>query len=427
LIDASHFDPLTCYAAVNRIRCDDQRPHIYRTNDGGKTWQEIVTGLSNDPINAVREDPLQKGLLFAGSERYVNVSFNDGAQWQPLRLNMPATSIRDLVIKDDDLVVGTHGRSFWILDNISLLRQLPAQASARNAILFAPQNTFRVRWNMNTDTPLPQEEPAGQNPPDGAMVDYFLKTPTDVSLEIFDQTGKLIRKFTNQDKPYTIPDVNIPLYWIRPQQILSGAAGQHRFLWDLHYTPLDVPATYPIAAIYQNTAPDPSSPWVVPGTYTVRLTAGNQSFSHTLLVKMDPRVKSTTAQLQMQHDLSMVCYEGLKKVDVAQKAIADLRKQIGMLQPLAKGKLPAALKSLDQQAETLEQNGTPNLNRLNRSFSSLMGILQDTDMMPTTQSIGATKVAQDEMDLVLAKWETLKKGLTDLNTQLKKAKLSLIH
>ncbi|TMI83626.1 MAG: hypothetical protein E6H10_07525 [Bacteroidetes bacterium] len=235
---------------MNRIRCDDMRPHIYKTDDGGKSWKEIVNGLPNDPINVIREYPKKKELLFAGSEKAVYVSFDDGEHWQSLRLNMPATSIRDLVVKDDDLVVGTHGRSFWILDNISALRQLSNQTIKQSTVLFKPQTATRVRWDMWTDTPLPKEEPAGQNPPDGAMLDYYLSdNARDVSLTIMDAKGNSIRYFSNHDTMYKIPAVNIPLYWIRPQQILSAERGSHRFLWDMHYTPLDSPPSYPISAI----------------------------------------------------------------------------------------------------------------------------------------------------------------------------------
>src|SRR2546421_9551645 len=168
LMDAGRHGAKTAYAAVNRIRLDDQKPHIYRTHDGGKTWKEIVKGLPNDPVNVVREDPVRRGLLFCGTERAVFVSFNDGGDWQPLRLNMPATSIRDLVVHDDDVVVGTHGRSFWILDDITPLRQVSAAIASADAHLFRPQAAYRVKWNLNTDTPLPPEEPGGKNPPDGA-------------------------------------------------------------------------------------------------------------------------------------------------------------------------------------------------------------------------------------------------------------------
>src|SRR5262249_10473337 len=175
-LDASHFDDQTVYAAVNRFRLDDQKPHIYRTHDGGATWKEIVRGLPDGPVNTVREDPVRKGLLFAGTELAVFVSFNDGDDWQPLRLNMPATSIRDLVVHGEDLVVGTHGRSFWILDDISPLRQMTAEIANAPAHLFQPRMTYRLPRNTNTDTPLPPEEPAGKNPPDGAILYYNLKS-----------------------------------------------------------------------------------------------------------------------------------------------------------------------------------------------------------------------------------------------------------
>jgi hypothetical protein len=227
------------------------------------------------------------------------------ANWQNLRLNMPATSIRDLVIKDDDLVIGTHGRSFWILDNITPLRQLTSLLSLEiisdsesmggKNILYKPQTNYRIRWTTYTDTPVPQEESAGENPPDGTMIDYYLNEKAkDVKLEISISNGgkrTLIRRYTNADTLYKIGDVNIPHYWIRPQQILSGEPGQHRFLWDMKYAPLNVPPSYPISANYMNTAPDQTSPWIMPGTYTVSLTVDGKVYSQTFTIKMDPRLK----------------------------------------------------------------------------------------------------------------------------------------
>ena len=176
-IDPGRFDPLTAYAAVNTLRLDDMNPHIYRTHDGGKTWKEIVNGIPGGaPVSVVREDPKRKGLLFAGSETQVYVSFDDGDHWQSLRLNMAASSVRDLVIKDDDLVVGTHGRGIWILDDITPLRQIDATTAQQDVVLFKPQTAWRVRWNMNTDTPLPPDEPTAPNPPEGAIIDYYLKS-----------------------------------------------------------------------------------------------------------------------------------------------------------------------------------------------------------------------------------------------------------
>ncbi|MBA3386170.1 MAG: glycoside hydrolase, partial [Chthoniobacterales bacterium] len=241
LIDASHFDAKTAYAAVNTLRLDDLRPHIFRTSDSGKTWQEVVRGIpAGQTVNVVREDTQRRGLLFAGTERAVYVSFDEGENWQPLRLNMPATSVRDLMIKDDDIAVATHGRGFWILDNITPLRQL--QLANRATGLFKPQTALRVRWSMNTDTPLPPDEPAGENPPDGAMIHYSLaeESAEPVTLEIKDSKGNLVRRYASTDVPVE-PDpklLRIPRYWVRPPQPLSAARGLHRFLWDMHYAPV---------------------------------------------------------------------------------------------------------------------------------------------------------------------------------------------
>jgi len=354
IMEASHYDAKIAYAAVNRIRCDDMRPHIYKTNDGGVSWKEIVKGLPNDPINSVKEDPNTKGLLFAGSETAVYVSFDDGENWQSLKLNMPATSIRDLVIKDDDIVVGTHGRSFWILDNITPLRQHVNKAKQVENIFYKPQTAMRIRWNNYTDSPVPQEEPAGQNPPDGAMIDYYLSENANdvVTLQIKDEKNNVIRTFRSDDKPYEIPAVNIPLYWIRPQQILSAKAGSHRFLWDLHYTPMNTPPSYPIAAVYGNTAPESTSPWVMPGNYTAVLTVNGKSYSQTIKVKMDPRVVTPVINLQAQHDYSMICYNN--SVKAASYKDASFDPIIG-------------------------------------EYKRLMHVLQGADMTPTEQVINAVK------------------------------------
>ena len=416
IIDAGRTDANTAYAAVNRIRLDDMRPHIYRTHDGGKSWKEIVKGLPDEPINAVREDPMQKGLLFAGSENAVYVSFDDGEQWQSLRLNMPATSIRDLVIKDDDLVVGTHGRSFWILDNIMPLRQIASEKNAlsKNVILFTPQTAYRVRWSMNTDTPLPQEEPAGQNPPDGAIIDYYLKEKAQsiVTLEIIDRDEKIVRRFSSNDEPYKIPDVNIPLYWIRPQQILSGEAGSHRFLWDMHYAPLNIPVRFPMNAIYRNTPPDPTSPWIMPGQYKVRLTVNGASYEQLLTIKMDPRVGTGVDQLQLQHDLSTICYENRKKILDIQAELETLHLKIKTEITTSKGKIINTLNALDLRASQLENNSrdtrTTSLKMMQDRFSTLFNILHESDMAPTSQTIGAVKDAETAMTQTIKVWESIK-------------------
>lgn len=422
LMDAGHFDNNTVYAAVNRIRCDDMHPYAYKTHDGGKTWQLITNGLpSNEPINVVREDPKRKGLLYAGSENAVYVSFDDGEHWQSLRLNMPATSVRDLVIKDDDLVIGTHGRSFWILDNITPLRQLNTALAAEKAVLYTPQHAIRIRWNMNTDTPLPQEEPGGQNPPDGAIIDYYLaeKAQGEVTLEIFNVTGKSIRKYSSNDKPYAIPDVNIPLYWIRPQQILPADAGSHRFLWDMHYAPIEEPVAFPMTAIYENTAPEKNSPWVMPGTYTAKLTVNGKTYSQSFTVTMDPRVKTATAGLKKQHDLSLTCYEGRLAARKAREAIEAASKKLKDL--IAKnGSQADALSNLAQELNALEgtsggrrgggnRNNAVSFGSIESAFASLLAILTENDMPPTTQMVAGVAQTQKQLTELQAKWDGLRK------------------
>jgi photosystem II stability/assembly factor-like uncharacterized protein len=289
-LDASHFDDDTVYAAVNRLRLDDLKPHIWRTHDGGVSWNETVHGLPDAPVNAVREDPARKGLLYAAAEIGVFVSFNDGDDWQPLRQNMPATSIRDLVVHDDDLVVGTHGRGFWILDDISPLRQMTADTN-----LYAPRPTIRYPRNQKTDTPLPPEEPAGRNPPDGTILYYNLKSASaaPVTLEILDTTGKLIRRFSSDDKAEPPdPAANVPGYWIRPFHPLAATPGMHRFVWDLHTAPVGGGrrrgGEYPISAIYQDT-PGEQGEWMPPGNYLVKLTVDGHAYTQPLIVKPDPR------------------------------------------------------------------------------------------------------------------------------------------
>lgn len=314
LMDASHFDINTAYAAVNAIRTSDMKPYIYRTRDGGKSWTKIVTGLREDPINVVKEDPKCKGLLFAGSETQVYFSTDDGEHWQTLRRNMPATSIRDLCIKDNDLVVATHGRSFWIMDNIQSLRDACKNQIQSPHHLFTTAPAYRVRWNMNTDTPLPQEEPAGENPPDGAMIDYYLGQPVkELELTIRDAAKNVIRRYSHRDTLVKIPQVNIPDYWIRPQQILQNSQGSHRFLWDLHHDPLNIAPSYPIAAIYRNTAADESSPLVPPGIYEVELIADGHTQSVKIAVLADPRVPKSTTNYALQYRLAINCYNNAKK------------------------------------------------------------------------------------------------------------------
>jgi photosystem II stability/assembly factor-like uncharacterized protein len=412
MLDASHFDDLTVYAAINRIRLDDLKPHIYRTHDGGKTWKEIVNGLPDGPVNTVREDPVRKGLLYAGTELAVFVSFNDGDNWQPLRLNMPAISIRDLVIHENDLVVGTHGRGFWILDDIAPLRQMSAEIATSSAHLFVPSAAYRVRRSQNTDTPLPPEEPAGQNPPDGAIVYYYLKTAATepVTIEIFDATKKLVRRYSSDDKPEPIdPELNVPTYWIRPASIPSASAGMHRFVWDLHYPPPDaLEHEYPISAIYRNTPRYPLGAVVLPGQYSVKLTAGGQSYIQRLTVKMDPRVKTPAAGLLQQFTLARRItemlhrdYEALQEVRALRAKLKDqnpdAEKQAAALEGVGGGRIPGA-----------RRGGDANLATLNGDLTSVLGVIEGSDDVPTSQAVAAVGELERTLKSLQAALQELK-------------------
>ena len=285
-LEASRFVAGRAYAAVNRLRCDDNKPYIYKTNDFGKTWKLIVGGLpDNAPVNTVREDPKKPGLLYCGTERMVWFSHDDGAHWNPLRLNMPATSIRDLVVHGDDIVVGTHGRSFWILDSVTALRQL----SETPAVLYAPTAGYLVEWNRNSDTPLPPEEPAGQNPPDGVPLDYYLASSARlVTLEALDAQGTVVRRWSSDDKPEVLDPLKLTVdpRWARPWQGLSLQAGSHRLVWNLRTF---APARgLGMDAIWRNT-PMAKGAWVAPGTYTLRLTVGDKAVEQKLDIRTDPR------------------------------------------------------------------------------------------------------------------------------------------
>jgi photosystem II stability/assembly factor-like uncharacterized protein len=454
-MDASHFDTATVYAAVNRFRLDDLHPYIYRTHDGGKSWQKIVSGLpDNEPVNTVREDPERKGLLFAGTERSVYVSWDDGDHWQSLKMNLPPTSIRDLVIHHDDIVVGTHGRSFWILDNITPLRQFSAEVANAPAFLFAPQLTYRVRRNNNTDTPLPPEEPAGQNPPDGAMIDYWLKTAASspVTLEILDaSSGRVVRHFSSADKPEAVnpKELEVPMYWVRPIRTLSSASGMHRFLWDLTYPAPDVLAhEYPISAIYRDTPRYPLGAAVLPGQYKIVLTVGGKIYTQTLDIKMDPRMKTSPEDLRRQFELDQKIADALHQDYEALQQVRSLRAQLkvltgkifttGSTEGHRENPAPDAIQkttaALEAKAAPIggEEGGygarylsTPegrSLSRLNSGFNALVSALDTADDAPTTQQVAMFDELNKALEEQLSAWRQLKsKDVPELNEQLKKA------
>jgi photosystem II stability/assembly factor-like uncharacterized protein len=440
IMEAGHFDIQTAYAAINPLRLDVLHPLILRTRDGGKTWDEIRNGIPDgEDVNVVREDPERRGLLFAGTELQVYVSFDDGDHWQSLRQNMPATSVRDVVVKGDDLIAGTHGRGFWIMDDITALRQLNADTSAGAAVMFVPETALRVRWDTNPDTPLPPDEPAAENPPDGAIFDYFLTgAPSGpVALEILDHDDKLVRRFSSADPaPQIDPLLEIPTYWLRPAVALSSAAGIHRFVWDLHYPP--VPGTkldYPISAIPYNTAPSPTSPWVMPGRYTVRLSVDGTSYTQPLTVRMDPRVKTSEPDLQQQFAVSKQMYDDLLLSSAALDEVNALRQKLHSLLDENGKRTPPMVAEFEEKLDELagvesrRRRRTPGndeetLNHLRGSLRGLLDLVQGADVAPTSQAVTAADKTHQAVGPLLAQWKELRQhDLPALNEQLRKAKL----
>lgn len=449
ILDASHFERNTAYAAINTLRLDDLRPHIYRTRDGGASWTEITNGIpANENTDVVREDPERKGLLFAGTERAVHVSFDDGDHWQSLRLNMGATSIRDLIIKGDDLCVGTHGRGFWILDNITPLRQMQDAIVKSAAHLFKPQTAFRVRGNTNSDTPLPPDVPAGENPPDGAVIDYYVGSAARglVTLEIKDSTGAVVRRYASDDPaPADEPLLNIPPYWIRPPQKLSAETGTHRFLWDLHYKPVPgVAPNYPIAAVYKNTAPAPTSPWAMPGNYTVVLTVNGKKYQQPLRLDMDPRVKTSSADLKKQFDTSMQMYNEWVALNAVSDQARKIRGQIAELRPMVgDATLKAHLEALAEKIQNVAGAGGGGFGgggggaagggaRMTAASvmgraRTLFGLIEEADVAPTTQIMAALPDVVKDSQSVQQSWQAIKStDIATLNRELRAAGLRTI-
>jgi photosystem II stability/assembly factor-like uncharacterized protein len=418
-IVAGQFDTKAAYAAINAIRRDDLRPHVYRTRDGGATWTRIVDGLpETGPVNVVREDPQQPGLLFAGTERAVYVSPDDGEHWLPLRQNMPASSIRDVVVHEDDLVVGTHGRSIWILDNIAPLRELAQAARAERAYLYGPPRATRVRWNMFSDTPLPPEEPAGANPPDGATLDYYLpRAAGEVVIEVLDASGGAVRRFSSRDADETIDPSALPYpaYWFRPPQRVATTAGHHRIVWDLRYPiPPGTERTFSIAAIHRNTPSGPVGPFVHPGRYRVRLTVDGAVSERTLDVRMDPRVSVSEQDVQAQTDLSLACYRGHVRLQAVRDGI-DSALQSGAADERRRSALQALRgEGLPGDADVMYGSiyaAAPELETvvgLQEKLLHMLNLLQAADAKPTTQARDAVAALQQALAAMEARWAALR-------------------
>ncbi len=458
-IDAGHFDTQTAYAAANTMRIDDLNPHLWRTHDGGKTWTEIDNGIApGAATNSIREDPHKKGLLYASTETQVWVSFDDGDHWQSLRLDMPAVSVRDIQIKDDsicmcsDLIAGTHGRGFYILDDVTPLRQAAEARSANGAYLFKPQTALRIRLATNDPTPWPPELPAGENPPNGAIIDYYLSSSVSgpVTIDILDAGGKVVRTYTSELKrdpdpgvdraaydkvckanPES-PDCDVPLYWPSRIKSMPTSAGMHRISWNMRYQPLATErgAVDATGAVPNRSSPSPSSPWAPPGQYTVRLTVAGSSYSQPLTVRLDPRVKTSPSALAENTKLSLEMYELARTTRMAYGQAHDLGEKVGQL--VKEQNIDGAFKTeLDSVAPDEARGGRRFFGRgggrppvtLNAASSAALAAslsMQAAETAPTAAQIAACARARAQAAAAMAHWNTLKTtGLSSFNALLK--------
>lgn len=455
-MDAGHFDAKTAYAAANTLRLDDMNAHLWRTHDGGKTWTEIDKGIDGGAVaNSIREDPRKKGLLYASTDTQVWVSFDDGDNWHSLRLNMPAISVRDIEVKDDasclcsDLVAGTHGRGFWILDDLTPLRQAAEAAAASNAFLFKPATGIRIRFGTNDPTPWPPELLAGENPPPGALVDYYLPSSSgEVKLEFLNARGNVIRTYSSTDKVMnpdpatdptaynkicqqtpTAPDCGLPLYWPAPQQILKTSAGMHRFWWDMHYDPIQGAGGGgrgggggANGAVPHRTYPGVNSPWVAPGTYTVRLTANGQTLTQPIVIKMDPRVK-ITPEVQQIFTLTT------RMEDNARNSASAYKEARELVDKLKARPQSAANDELIKKVEALapveaapsgggrggrggfgaaEPPSPPNLSNIGAQMVASIQGMQAAEMPPTAMELQSAAKAEAAYTSLMAKWTALR-------------------
>ncbi len=424
LIDAAHGDAATAYAAVDRHRLDDLTPLIYRTHDAGAHWTKITDGIPRGAfVRAVRADPVQPGLLYAGTELGVYVSFDDGARWQPLQLNLPTVPVRDLAIHGADLIAATHGRSFWVLDDVAPLRQLAAGSVAAEPFhLFAPEPAFRLRRSNNRDTPLPPEEPHGQNPPAGAILDWWLKDAAagPATLVITDSAGDVVRTITGADTPP--PYSEIPFFtteWLPRPQPLTTHAGVNRFVWDLRYPrPPASSYSYSISAIPgEGTVAEPEGPLVAPGTFTVKLTIGGKTETRRLVVKPDPRVHVPDSVFAIQLAAAKQIVADMKEGAAAAREIAPVRARLDSLRA---AKLPAdAARRVEALAGHLSLIQPA---ALADRMGGLLTVVEGADRVPPDQVRVAYTNLHARLGVEIARWNHLKRTeLPGLDAALKKA------
>jgi len=419
LIEASPFDTGTAYAAVDRHRLDDFAPYIYRTRDSGRHWVRIDGGIAPHAyVHVVRTDPARAGLLYAGTETGVYVSFNDGEHWQSLQLNLPPVSVRDLAVHDNDLVAGTHGRSFWVLDDLTPLQQLGDEASRSRAHLFRPERAIRLRHSENRDTPLPPEEPHGANPPAGAVLDYYLASAPagPVTLEILDRDGRSLRRFSSDERAE--PPKEPPQFtsaWLPRTEPPTRHAGLNRFVWDLRYPrpPVDRYG-YSIAAVAgQGTVEEPQGPLVLPGEYRVRLTVGSESDTQPLRVELDPRVHVPAGALADQLRLALEIWNALADEHALRGAVRKLGDDLRTLERRSLDDATrGAIVSLERGADSLGRALSGG------DLADLETVVGSADREPTQQSRDVFDELRGRLGQTRRRWEQIQTqelaGVNDL-------------
>ncbi len=416
-VQASQFNPSEAYAAVRNDALGDYSPHIYRTRDFGKSWEEIVTGLPTDQptgsfVRALQEDDHKRGLLFAATETSVHVSFDDGDHWQSLRLNLPTTAFYDLKIHDGDLIAATYGRGIWILDDTSPLEQLTAELADRQVILFRPRAATRVQSNINQDTPFPPEVPHGKNPPQGVVIDYYLQQSVqNVQLQILDAKGNVVRSYSNAPiKPLDQPLPPAPAFWARPSRPLMETAGQHRVSWDMRYpTPPALFFDQSSGAVPEDTSFVPEGPMALPGNYTVKLTADGASYTQPVLLKQDPRLDNSPAALDGMRRQLALSQQIIAVISASKNAYEQANGLDAKLSSLRAGVSSELVKTLRTQiAEltgTLEDasiglsggsyavppvKGTTSFSRINGQASALLEMVESTSDQAPVPSLYRT-------------------------------------
>ncbi|HEX3652238.1 MAG TPA: hypothetical protein VHU18_05370 [Rhizomicrobium sp.] len=425
-IDGSSLQDGVAYAAVDGHRTDDFQPHIFVTRDYGQNWRDVSAGLPREHfVSVVRADPVKPGLLYAGTDNGVFVSFDDGGSWHPMQLNLPSAWVTDLAVHGDDLIAATQGRAIWVLDDVEPLREI-AKGVFEPVHLFAPVTAWRVHPDNNNDTPLPPETPAGENPPSGAVIDYWIGADagSPVTLEFFDGNGQLVRRFSSSDVARSPPaERYFAKAWTKPPRPLSATPGMHRFVWNLRYERPDAAEySYSIAAVWGRPTPiEPEGTWALPGTYTVALTVNGKRYTAPLTVVEDPRVKVSTADLQASLALSQKIGPALAEAALGYREQRALRALLDKRYPEA-AKIREETRKLMEPLRAKPAEGEPTFQSVAEMLSGVERALESADAAPTRAQEQFVDDALVKLSVLKREWEQAKLGsLASLNEALARA------